>query len=52
MRSMLFRLFLALATFTFSVAAQGSPGVISQALTGPIYLTHVTLIDTVAERAA
>jgi imidazolonepropionase-like amidohydrolase len=50
MRSMLFRLFLALETFTLSVAAQGSPGVTTQALTGPIYLTHVTLIDTVAGR--
>jgi imidazolonepropionase-like amidohydrolase len=50
MRSMLFRLFLALVTFTSSVAAQGSPGVTTQALIGPIYLTHVTLIDTVAGR--
>src|SRR5271157_172283 len=50
MRSMLFRLFLALVTFTMSVAAQGRPGVATQALTGPIYLTHVTLIDTVAGR--
>ena len=50
MRSMLFRLFLALVTFTFSVAAQGSTGDTSRALTGPIYLTHVTLIDTVAGR--
>ena len=50
MRSMRFRLFLALVTFTSSVAAQGSPGVTTQALTGPIYLTHVTLIDTVAGR--
>src|ERR1700726_4436134 len=50
MRSILFRLFLALVTFTFCVAAQGSPGVTSQALTGPIYLTDVTLIDTVAGR--
>src|SRR5271166_3013922 len=50
MRSMLFRLFLALVTFTMSVAAQGRPGVATQAPTGPIYLTHVTLIDTVAGR--
>ena len=50
MRSMLFRLFLALVTFSLSVAAQGSPGVTTQALTGPIYLTHVTLVDTVAGR--
>ena len=50
MRSMLFCLFLALVTFTFSVAPQGSPGVMSQALTGPIYLTDVTLIDTVEGR--
>jgi imidazolonepropionase-like amidohydrolase len=50
MRSMLFRLFLVLVTFTLSVAAQGSTGVTTQALTGPIYLTHVTLIDTVAGR--
>ena len=50
MRRMLFRLFLALVTFTMSVAAQGSPGVTTQALAGPIYLTHVTVIDTVAGR--
>src|SRR5271165_2837378 len=50
MRSMLFRLFLALVTFTSSVAAQNLSSVTTQTPTAPIYLTHVTLIDTVAGR--
>jgi Amidohydrolase family len=46
MRSMLFRLSLALVTFTLSVVTQGSPEGTAPAAS-PIYITHVTVLDTV-----
>jgi hypothetical protein len=45
---MLFRLLLALVTFTATIAAQGSPGGTMQAARGLTYITHVTVLDTVA----
>lgn len=48
MQSMVFRLFLIVAVFTSTVAAQNSPGDKAHAPSSPIYITHVTVIDTVA----
>jgi len=47
MRSTLFRPFLALVTFTLTTAVQNSPVRALQAPRGAIYVTHVTLINTV-----
>jgi hypothetical protein len=48
MRPMLFRHLLALAAFTSIIVAQSSPESRRKLPLPPIYITHVTLIDTVA----
>jgi imidazolonepropionase-like amidohydrolase len=48
MRPMLCCLLLALVAFTSTIAAQNSPSVTTRPTSATIYLTHVTLIDTVA----
>src|SRR5579872_7396815 len=50
MRPLLFRLLLALFSFTSIIAAQTLPSVAHQASTAPIYIIHVTVIDTVVGR--
>ncbi|HWY57671.1 MAG TPA: amidohydrolase family protein [Terriglobales bacterium] len=50
MRPMLCCLLLALVAFTSTIAAQNSPSVTTRPPTATVYLTHVTLIDTVAGR--
>ena len=48
MRSMLFRLLLAVVPLTSTVAAQSSPANMVPAPISPIYITQVTVLDTVA----
>ena len=50
MRSVLFCLFLSLVTVALTAAAQSSPVRRMQAPIGPIYIVHVTVIDTVTGR--
>ncbi|HLZ39916.1 MAG TPA: amidohydrolase family protein [Candidatus Sulfotelmatobacter sp.] len=50
MRPLLFRLLLALFSFTSIIAAQTLSSVTLQASTAPIYIIHVTVIDTVVGR--
>jgi imidazolonepropionase-like amidohydrolase len=47
MQSMVFRLFLIVVVFTSTVAAQNSVDDKGHAPSSPIYITHVTVIDTV-----